>query len=83
MDAFGLTRDQLCMVVYLESFHAGMHPDRVFRQKWGSVDNHNNKEQPISRRLYNFATSSRRAHGGDTEFVGTGVCRGERMKPPV
>lgn len=33
MDTFGLLRDQLRMAVCLESFHASLHPDSLFRQK--------------------------------------------------
>jgi len=33
MKAFGLVRDQLRMTVCLESFHAGMHPDSLFRRQ--------------------------------------------------
>ena len=33
MENFGLTRDQLRMAVCLESFHAGLHPESLFREK--------------------------------------------------
>lgn len=33
MESFGLERDQLRMAVCLQSFHAGMHPESLFRQK--------------------------------------------------
>lgn len=33
MDTFGVTRDQLRMAVCLESLHAGIHPDSLFRKK--------------------------------------------------
>ena len=33
METFGVTRDQLRMSVCLESLHAGLHPDSLFRQK--------------------------------------------------
>ena len=37
MDTFGITRDQLRMVVSLESFHAGMHPESLFYKKSGGT----------------------------------------------
>ena len=41
---FGLTRDQLRMVVSLQSFHAGIHPESLFYQRSKNEKNNSNNK---------------------------------------